>query len=39
MVGVAFLGEPLGGLQLLALAVALLGVLLATMPVTRAAPR
>jgi drug/metabolite transporter (DMT)-like permease len=32
LVGVLVLGETLGGLQLLALAIALLGVLLATLP-------
>ena len=37
LVGVLALGETLGGLQLVAFAMALLGVLLATMP-TRASP-
>lgn len=37
LVGVLALGETLGGLQLVAFAIALLGVLLATMP-TRASP-
>jgi drug/metabolite transporter (DMT)-like permease len=32
LVGVLVLGETLGGLQLLAFAIALLGVLLATLP-------
>jgi drug/metabolite transporter (DMT)-like permease len=32
LVGVLVLGEPLGGMQLLAFAIALLGVLLATLP-------
>ncbi len=39
LVGVLALGERLAGLQLLALAVALLGVLLATLPVKPAAAR
>jgi drug/metabolite transporter (DMT)-like permease len=37
LVGVLVLGEPLGGLQVLAFAIALLGVLLATLPGRRAA--
>ncbi|APW42638.1 DMT family transporter [Rhodoferax saidenbachensis] len=37
LVGVLVLGEPLGGMQLLAFAIALLGVVLATLP-NRAAP-
>jgi EamA domain-containing membrane protein RarD len=36
LVGVFVLGERLGGLQLLAFALALLGVLLATLPTRRA---
>ncbi len=38
LVGVAALGERLGGIQLLAFALALAGVLLATLPARRAAP-
>lgn len=38
LVGVAVLGERLGGIQLLAFALALAGVLLATLPARRAAP-
>ena len=39
LVGVVVLGESLGGLQLLAFALALAGVLLATLPVRSAATR
>jgi drug/metabolite transporter (DMT)-like permease len=39
LVGVFVLGEPLGGVQLLALGLGLAGVLLATLPVNPGAPR
>jgi drug/metabolite transporter (DMT)-like permease len=37
LVGVLVLGEPLGGMQLLAFAIALVSVLLATLPTCKAA--
>jgi drug/metabolite transporter (DMT)-like permease len=39
LVGVLVLGEPLGGMQVLAFAIALLGVLLATLPGRSSLPR